>query len=183
MVIQERKVQLIKILLKILIFRNPQVGLLYSRFAVAGGVSLNTSRQGICPKGWHIPSIPEFTALKAAIRADLSKYTKDDATSSTIGTRLLLTQCTEYGEVTDAKSKASFNGGFGLVMPPYGAGHNGTSANGFVFELACHGGTSSSFGIDFFAGSTRDPSYAEGKLEAWPTSQPLMVSIRCMKNQ
>ncbi|MDR0864579.1 MAG: fibrobacter succinogenes major paralogous domain-containing protein [Candidatus Symbiothrix sp.] len=126
---------------------NPTYGLLYTWAAANIGTSateasdafsgIASTRQGICPTGWHLPSDYEWNQLEKEIATNPSPYsnqgspiTWDTSYESVTGWRpstgqaedawgTLMKSQTAVTTATDGTSKSSANGGIDLLMVGY----------------------------------------------------------------
>lgn len=105
---------------------NPHIGLLYSWDAATGGKGGNSGvediqtvpAQGICPKGWHLPSDAEWTQLTDAIAASPFTYTYSEKplpptyTSYQLG-RMVTDPCASN---KDGASRQPYNQSAGIAL-------------------------------------------------------------------
>lgn len=175
-----------------LFMENPSLGLLYTRGATDRGLEDNMAedslnherRQGICPSGWHLPSIKEWAELENEMLEHTSIYS---STPDIGGTPILaddyerspslpyIDKCTTF----DSRNGTSFIKEFG----------------GFSALLAgvIGGETAMEFGKSFqFATSTRhhymsysiiwNYEFGTDFIQKGTTYSSQFVSVRCKKN-
>jgi uncharacterized protein (TIGR02145 family) len=144
-----------------------------------------STRQGICPDGWHLPSDYEWNQLEEVIANGAA-----GAYSSTgqVGHGTLTSSGNYRGEHGQKmKSKTAVN------STPSGGTSNGADSNGFNALLAGRSvGTSNYYGTRtyFWTSSTHSAPYAwfrsladvESGVERYNESKYRKYSIRCKKN-
>ncbi|GEM_PF-6343287 len=172
--------------------QNPSMGLLYTRGAADRGIEDagsqdiddNTTKvQGICPSGWHLPSLVEWTELENVILAQTSKY----STTPDIGGTILVDDyerspvqpyidpCTTF----DSKNGTSFAkefGGFSVLMPGKIEMDNANFfGEAFYFATSIRNHYMS-YVIAWSADSGMD------KLQLSSNYSSMFLSVRCKKN-
>lgn len=155
---------------------NPNVGLLYSRGAVYAGQTIGENMQGICPEGWHIPSVSEYNELFAEIRKERTKYTIDTL-GTAMTTQLITTDCSLFAQtIKGAVSYPAFKGGFSFIMSAWADSYKGEVENNVILELATVQGNEPYF----MAGSFTNPSLFNIVPKIWDEYQ--MLTVRCKKD-
>lgn len=96
---------------------HPEYGFMYSGFAalnttfdeiIAG--KQTTGIQGICPGGWHLPTLAEWIELRDEFYRDPCPYAHSDVKANTAYNTLLM------GEGDNARGRSIEQGGFGAVL-------------------------------------------------------------------
>lgn len=154
---------------------DPNVGLLYSRGAIYAGQTIGENMQGICPEGWHIPSVNEYNELFAEIRKERTKYAIDTL-GVAITTSLITTGCSSFAPTKVAISYPAFKGGFACIMSGWADCYLGEVENARVLELAAVQGNEPYF----MAASFSNPSLYDVLPKKWEDYQ--MINIRCKKD-
>lgn len=154
-----------------------------------GGIS-HTARQGICPKGWHLPSDYEWTELENVIIANSSQYSnianiggaslpQDNTTKEYRGTlhgKAMKDPCSPKTNMNpDGASKHVSLGGFSALLTGY-TSHTTNSHQGLYSAFW------SNSGYDPQLAWSREVTNAESRLNKATNRRFIMISVRCKKD-
>lgn len=147
-------------------------------------------RQGICPSGWHLPSLTEwqelFAVLKEDAEANLDNYANYSSRPYAVGTRGGATTAKsntplKSNQIPDGASKTALEGGFDVLMVGAKTGNSMIYGNEASFWTA-----SSSIGV---ATLTNKAAYATTFRPAESTSlvvgsamRTFLYSVRCKQD-
>lgn len=92
----------------------PEYGYLYN-YPAASGNNNSEGPQGICPKGWHLPTEADWLGLQSAITADPTKYALSPTTSAGSA---MMNACETFSG-TLGLSKPLPEGGFNVFLIGY----------------------------------------------------------------
>ena len=137
------------------------------RCSVASSGSTTLVR-GICPKGWHLPSIDEWEALIVAVDGSITEYTY----SNTAGSKLRsLTGWKAYSGITNEDA-------FGFSALPAGDRYDyrdfGNEGSRAYFWSSTEGGS------DYAYGMCLDYNYGDAFLDNYDKYKGF--SVRCLKD-
>jgi uncharacterized protein (TIGR02145 family) len=76
--------------------------------------------KGICPKGWHLPSDEEWSALESVISADATSYSTSEIANAP--GKKMKSESPLTAAATNGVSKQAVEGGFDALLPGYGMG-------------------------------------------------------------
>ncbi|MDR1372419.1 MAG: fibrobacter succinogenes major paralogous domain-containing protein [Dysgonamonadaceae bacterium] len=162
---------------------HPEYGLLYSWAAASGrtGVSTNEGatdhavHQGICPKGWHLPSDKEWSQLESEITNNNTnnKYGTGSFAGSNMKSQTpVVSDNTPF--TSDGTSNTPANNGFNALLVGIVNGSSASSyGSGAIFWSSSSGNTNLSW--------YRSLSVGEIGVRRLGNSKAILYSVRCKK--
>ncbi|MDR0863452.1 MAG: fibrobacter succinogenes major paralogous domain-containing protein [Candidatus Symbiothrix sp.] len=184
---------------------NPEYGLLYTWAAANIGTpatestnafsGIASTRQGICPQGWHLPSVYEWNLLEKEIATDPAAYSSQTNAYSGAGSynysqqgvRPAVTDPTAWGRQMKSTTKVKNIAPAGTSKPSSAGGFDGLLVGMMVGGSASNMGDYTNFLTACSYSSLLTPHLSlvatqDGVNLQEQRSKTYLVSVRCKKN-
>lgn len=133
--------------------------------------------QGICPNGWHLPTLNEMEALQTELSSNMTKYSTHNTDKSGETSIIARDVCERsiLGTMYPGTSKSLLEGGFSAFLPGYSSKSitSGRGSNSGLWSSVPKN-TAQAYGMIV------NPSQTLGGLQADKAS--MFYSVRCIKN-